>query len=80
MTLTGPTELIGPKDSSGNIVGCKSACAAGLGDPSTSSLHSALPRIPLTAVYSEQPELLHGYLQQPQHLQGVRGGILLLLQ
>ncbi|OSD08743.1 Osmotin thaumatin-like protein [Trametes coccinea BRFM310] len=28
-----PAELAGPFDASGNPVGCKSACAAGLGDP-----------------------------------------------
>ena len=28
-----PAELVGPKDSSGAVVGCKSACVAGLGDP-----------------------------------------------
>ena len=28
-----PAELAGPTDSSGTVVGCKSACVAGLGDP-----------------------------------------------
>lgn len=35
--IVGPTELKGPFDSNGVAVGCKSACAAGLGgDPGTS--------------------------------------------
>ena len=28
---------------------------------------------------SEQPELLHGYIQQPKHLQGLRCRVLLIL-
>ncbi|KAI0777230.1 Osmotin thaumatin-like protein [Trametes elegans] len=28
-----PAPLAGPKDANGNVVGCKSACVAGLGDP-----------------------------------------------
>ena len=31
-----PAELAGPKDSSGKVVGCKSACVAGLGDAANS--------------------------------------------
>ena len=31
-----PAALAGPKDSSGKVVGCKSACVAGLGDPANS--------------------------------------------
>ncbi|PIL34441.1 hypothetical protein GSI_03217 [Ganoderma sinense ZZ0214-1] len=31
-----PAALAGPKDSSGAVVGCKSACVAGLGDPANS--------------------------------------------
>lgn len=33
--MLGPAELQGPFDSNGVAVGCNSACAAGLGDPST---------------------------------------------
>ncbi|KAI0371256.1 Osmotin thaumatin-like protein [Pilatotrama ljubarskyi] len=32
----GPAALAGPFDSSGKVAGCKSACAAGLGDPANS--------------------------------------------
>lgn len=33
-----------------------------------------------TAAYSEQPELLHGYVQQPEYVYGLWRSVLLVLQ
>lgn len=81
----GPAALIGPYDSSGFPVGCKSACEADLdGDPSTSPSsprHAFVAAHILSSLYHSQLcQLLHRTVRHQGDVPLVWCAVLLLLQ